>query len=369
MRRSREPCSSSGTGHAGYAPAVARGRSLLSGAASGLAAAALFGASTPFAKLLVPGSGPLMLAGLLYLGAGMGLLAVAPLRREGAEAAIRRSDLPVLAGMVVAGGIVGPLLLIVGLARLSGAAASLLLSLEAPFTIGLAVVMLGEQLSPREAAGASAVVLGGAVLAWGPGAVRLDPFGTAAVAAACAAWAVDNNLSARLSLRDPAAVARTKALVAGAFNVAVALLAGERLPPPAHVAAALVTGAVGYGASIVLHLLALRSIGAARQAAYFASAPFIGALVAVPVLGDRLRGADLVAGALMASGIAALVRARHAHEHLHTAIEHEHAHVHDAHHRHVHEPPALEPHSHVHRHPPLLHDHPHLPDTHHRHGH
>jgi len=144
------------------------------GAASGLAAAALFGASTPVAKLLVPGTGPLILAGLLYLGAGLGLLAAAPFRRRGAEAPIQRSDLPALASVILAGGVVGPLLLVVGLARLSGAAAALLLNLEAPFTIALAVAMLGEHLPRREVLGAAAVVLGAAALTWAPSAVGVD---------------------------------------------------------------------------------------------------------------------------------------------------------------------------------------------------
>lgn len=339
------------------------------GAASGLCAAALFGASAPVAKLLVPGAGPLILAGLLYVGAGLALLVAAPFRRRDAEAPIERSDLPVLAAIIVAGGVLGPLLLVFGLARLSGAAASLLLNLEAPFTIALAVAMLGEHLSRREVLGAAAVILGAAALTWSPSAVELDPVGVACIAGACAAWALDNNFSQRLSIRDPVAVTRAKALSAGAFNVALGIVVGERFPSAAHLVAALVTGSLGYGASIPLHLLAVRSLGAARQAAYFATAPFIGAAVAIPLLRERLPPAHVAAGALMAIGIAVIVRARHAHAHLHQPEEHTHAHVHEEHHAHAHEGAVTEPHSHVHRHPPLFHDHPHLPDVHHRHGH
>jgi drug/metabolite transporter (DMT)-like permease len=339
------------------------------GAAFGLAAAALFGASTPVAKLLVPGSGPLMLAGLLYLGAGLGLVVAAPFRRRDAEAPIRRSDLPVLAAVILSGGVVGPLFLVLGLARLSGAAASLLLNLEAPFTIALAVILLREQLSRREALGVAVVIVGAAALTWAPGALRLDPVGVACITGACAAWALDNNLSQRLSIRDPVAVVRAKALAAGGFNVALGLAIGERLPAGAHAAGALVTGALGYGVSIVLHLLAVRSLGAARQAACFATAPFVGALLAVPLLRDRLPASHLAAGALMGAGVAVILRARHAHGHRHEAEEHEHAHVHDEHHAHRHAGPVVEPHSHVHRHAPLFHDHPHQPDVHHRHVH
>ncbi len=341
----------------------------MSGAARGLAAAALFGASTPVAKLLVPAAGPVLLAGLLYLGAGAGLVAASLLRRDAAEAPIRRSDLPALALVILAGGVVGPILLVLGLARLSGASSSLLLNLEAPFTIALAVVVLREHLAPRELWGAVLVILGAAALTWAPGALAASPAGAACVAGACGAWAVDNTVSQRLAIRDPVAVARAKTLAAGVFNVALGLTLGEPLPSGGHLAGALLTGALGYGVSIVLHLLAVRALGAARQAAYFATAPFIGAVVAVPMLHDRLAPAQLAAGALMALGVGLIVRARHAHSHAHQALVHEHAHVHDEHHAHEHAGAVVEPHSHVHRHAPLVHEHPHTPDLHHRHGH
>ena len=342
---------------------------LAGGALLGVAAAALFGASTPVAKLLVPGTGPVVLAGLLYLGAGLGLLAAGTIRREGAEAPIRRSDLPTLAGMIVSGGVLGPILLVLGLARLSGTTASLLLNLEAPLTILVAIIALHERLSWSETAGAAAIVLGAAALTWAPGPVALDPAGIACVVGACGAWAIDNNLSQRLSIRDPVAVARTKALFAGAFDVALGLLVGETVPSATRITAALVTGAVGYGASTVLFLLAVRAVGAARQAAYFATAPFIGAALAVPLLGERPAPAHVVAAAVMAAGVALVMRTRHAHPHVHPPVEHEHAHVHDEHHQHAHDRPVTEPHSHVHRHARLAHEHPHLPDVHHRHGH
>lgn len=339
------------------------------GALTGLLAAALFGASTPVAKLLLPDTGPLILAGLLYLGAGAGLLVAAPRRRREAEAPIRAADLPVLSAVIVAGGVVGPVLLVAGLGRLAGGTAALLLNLEAPFTVALAILVLGEQLSRRELLGAATIFAGAAALAWVPGEGRVDPIGVACVAGACAAWACDNALSQRLSIRDPVAVARVKGLAAGAFDLALGLLVGERFPSTAHAIGALATGALGYGVSLVLHLLAVRALGAARQAAYFATAPFIGALAALPLLGERLGALQVGAGALMGAGIAALVWTRHAHAHAHDALEHEHAHVHGAHHAHVHDGPADEPHSHPHRHAALVHDHAHLPDAHHRHHH
>jgi drug/metabolite transporter (DMT)-like permease len=335
----------------------------------GLAAAALFGASTPVAKLLVPGAGVLVMAGLLYAGAGLGLTAALPFRRRGAEAPLERSDRTRLLAVILSGGVVGPVLLVAGLGRLSGSATSLLLNLEAPFTIIVALLLLGERLSAREVAGAGAIVLAAAGLTWAPGAVRLDPAGVLCLVGACAAWALDNNLSQRLALRDPVAVARVKALAAGAFNLALGAALGERFPAEGPLAATLATGALGYGASLVLHLFAVRAVGAARQAAYFATGPFLGAAVAVPLLGERPALAQLAAAALMAVGIAVIVRARHGHPHRHPAEEHSHAHMHDAHHAHTHDAPSSEPHAHLHRHEPLVHEHEHLPDVHHRHEH
>ncbi len=309
------------------------------------------------------------MAGLLYLGSGLGLALLGPtMGKRGAP--LRRSDVPVLAGIVAAGGVVAPVLLMMGLARLEGTAASLLLNLEAPFTIVLAVALFGESLSRRESAGALAIVAGSVLLsapAGSGGHVHLA--GAAAVAGACLGWAIDNNLSQRLALRDPVALVKVKSLAAAAVSLAIALAAGEALPSPLSAAAALVTGLVGYGVSIVLHVLALRALGTARQAALFATAPFAGAIAAVPLLGERLSLREAAAGAAMAAGVAAIVSARHGHEHAHDALEHEHVHVHDEHHRHEHEAPVEEPHSHVHVHAPLAHDHPHLPDAHHRHGH
>ncbi len=217
--------------------------------------------------------------------------------------------------------------------------------------------------------GVAVIVTGALALGFGPGALRADTVGMLCLVAACGAWAIDNNLAQRLALRDPVAVARAKTLVAGAVTVLLALVGGEARPRVSVVLGALVIGSTGYGASIVLHLLAVRGLGAARQAALFATAPFIGAAVAVPLLGERPGPFEVSGGALMAVGLWTLVRARHGHVHAHEPIEHEHRHVHDEHHRHDHAGAVAEPHSHVHRHGPLVHDHPHLPDTHHRHGH
>jgi len=246
--------------------------------------------------------------------------------------------------------------------------ASLLLNLEAPLTVLLAVALFGEHAGLRVVIATALVVLGGAMLGDGATHAGGRSAGTALVAAACLGWAVDNNLTQRLSLRDPIAIARVKSLAAGAINLTLALAAGQALPSRGRLAAALAVGAVSYGLSLALAVRAMAALGAARQAALFAVAPFVGAAASVPLLGERV---DLLSGAAMAAGVALLLRETHQHQHVHGPIEHDHVHVHDVHHDHDH--PAdvdpREPHSHPHRHSPLSHAHPHVSDAHHRHRH
>ena len=342
------------------------------GALCGLGAAALFGLSAPLAKVLLGSISPVLLAGLLYLGAAAGLWLLRLLRAPTHEALLRRSDVPNLIGVVLAGGVVAPVLMLFGLARVTALSGSLLLNLEAPLTVLLAVVLFREHLG-RYAAGAAVCILSGAaVLKLEPGAQGADTAGVLLLAGACLLWAIDNNLTQRLSLRDPFAVVRIKTLVAGAVNTALGLwLSGGEIPDPGYLWGALALGSVSYGASVVLDAYALRFVGAAREAAYFATAPFMGALISVALFHTPLRWFDVMAMAAMALGVALLLKERHGHLHAHQHSDHEHLHTHDEHHQHAHAPtdPAGEPHSHAHHHDPIVHDHPHAPDAHHRHRH
>lgn len=341
------------------------------GAVFGLLAAALFGLSAPLSKRLLGEMTPQVLAGLLYLGSGLGLSAWYAVRPATAEAPISRADVPTLALVAVTGGVVGPLLMMVGLNRVSAVAGSLLLNLEGPFTMAIAVLVFREHLGRYGIASAVCILLGAALLRFQPGALAVDAIGILCIAGACSAWAVDNNLTQRLSLKDPFAIVRIKALSAGAFNLICGLLLGGRMPALPVLALALLLGLFSYGASVVLDAYALRWVGAAREAAYFATAPFVGAIAAIGMFGEPLRTFDLLAMLLMALGVAALLRERHTHLHAHEETTHTHVHEHDEHHRHGHNPddPRGEPHSHEHHHTHLVHDHPHVPDAHHRHRH
>jgi drug/metabolite transporter (DMT)-like permease len=340
-----------------------------------LLAAALFGASTPLAKALIGEVAPLVLAGLLYLGSGIGLVVWLFFRtlfrmpRE--EAMLRMPDLPWLAGSVIAGGIAGPALFMFGLAATDAASASLLLNLEAVFTAALAWIAFRENVDTRVFLGMLAIVAGGVVLSWPQSLERGSLTGPLLIAAACLAWALDNNLTRRISGGDPVVIAAAKGLCAGAATLALGLAYGGALPGVAISAAAGAVGLVGYGISLVLFILALRDLGAARTGAYFSVAPFFGAALALALFGAPASLAFWVAGALMALGAWLHLTERHEHDHVHEATEHEHSHAHDEHHRHDHGLAwdGREPHSHPHRHERLAHRHPHYPDTHHRHAH
>lgn len=344
----------------------------LRGAAAGLAAAALFGLSAPLGKWLVGEVHAVLLAGLLYGGAALGFWALRAARgptRD--EAPLRRGDLPAVLGLALLGGAVGPVLMLVGLARVSGLAGALLLNLEAPLTILVAGAFFGEHVGRRVALAATCVVAGATLLGLRPGEAAADPLGAGAIALACAAWAVDNNLTQRLATKDPFAIVRVKATVGAAANLSIAGLLGLPWPAWKLVVVALSIGLASYGVSVLLDAYALRLVGAAREAAYFATAPFLGALVAFAVFRERPELVDLAALAAMLVGVALLLRERHAHRHVHEPMEHEHGHVHDEHHRHAHAPgtPPGEPHVHVHQHDRLDHEHEHVPDIHHRHPH
>lgn len=339
-----------------------------------LASAVLFGLGTPFAKALVGNVSPWLLAGLLYFGSGAGLSLVLVARGRtafAAEAPLRRSDLPWLVGVVFFGGMAGPVLLMLGLTVSPASDASLLLNLEGVFTLVIAWVVFRENVDLRVGLGAAAILAGAGLLSWPESGRESVGIGAPLIAAACLAWAIDNNLTRRLSASDPVQIAAVKGLSAGAVNTILAIAAGAGFPSPSVMVAAGVVGFFGYGISLALFVTALRHLGAARTGAYFSLAPFAGAAVAVVGFGEPVTPALAAAAGLMGVGLWLHLAERHDHEHVHEPTVHEHRHVHDEHHRHDHPPgvPPGEPHTHVHTHARLVHKHPHYPDLHHRHQH
>ena len=347
----------------------------IAGVGAAILAAALFGASTPFSKLLLGNVSPILLAGLLYLGSGCGLSLLFVIRRAWssgpAEMSLTRKDVPWLAGAIVSGAIVGALLLLFGLQLTPASTSSLLLNMEGVFTATLAWLVFRENADRRVVLGMVFILGGGLVLSWQGGTEATPVLGVVLILAACLCWGIDNNLTQKISASDPFQVAAVKGLVAGTFNTLLGLALGNPLPTLSIILGAVLIGFIGYGLSVALFVLALRNIGTSRTGAYFAIAPFVGGLLSVIILREPLSGALLIAGALMGIGVWLHLTERHGHPHQHHASEHAHRHVHDEHHQHDHELGInlAQPHMHLHSHQPTTHIHAHFPDIHHRHVH
>ena len=340
------------------------------GVQAALAAAVLFGAGTPVAKLLLSDASPWMLAGLLYLGSGIGLGLYRLIRRP-ARVRLERHDLLPLGGAVLAGGVIGPVLLMFGLVGMPASGASLLLNAEGVATALLAWFVFKENFDRRIALGMVAIVAGAVVLSWPGQADFAGVLPTVAILGACVAWGIDNNLTRKVALHDATWLAAVKGLVAGPVNLCLAFLLGASLPPLLSTGAAMLTGLLAYGISLVLFIVALRHIGTARAGAYFSIAPFFGALLAI-LMGEPLTVPLLIAGALMALGVWLHLSESHSHPHTHEPFEHEHWHTHaDGHHDHEHDESvaAGTRHRHRHAHVEVTHTHEHYPDSHHRHSH
>lgn len=347
-----------------------------------LLAAFLFGASTPFSKTMVGQVAPVALAGLLYLGSGAGLLvwfilrAIGPRAVSDRQARLTRADWPWLGSAILSGGIAGPALLMVGLTVTPASSASLLLNLEGVLTAILAWLVFRENVDRRIAIGMLSIFIAGVLLSWDQSAAYGMPWGALAIFGACLCWAVDNNVTRKIAASDAVQIACIKGLVAGIVNLSIAVAVG--LPLPALPVAALiaVVGFGGYGLSLVLFVLALRHLGAARTGAYFSAAPFAGAVMAIVLLGEAPNLTFWIAAALMAFGIGLHLTERHLHRHAHEPLRHAHEHRHDAHHQHAHDADSnwiadggQKSHSHEHEHVPLTHTHKHFPDIHHQHRH
>lgn len=340
-------------------------------------AAAMFGASTPFSKILVGQIAPVTLAGLLYFGSGVGLLCWFIIRTvfsrsvHDSSARLTAPDIPWLASAILFGGVTGPVLLMIGLTLTPASSASLLLNMEGVLTSMLAWFVFKENFDRRIFLGMVLIVAGGLVLSWEQRPALGVPWGAIAIVAACLCWAIDNNLTRKVSASDAVQIAGIKGLVAGIVNLSIASALSLPMPNISGAMAAAVVGFGGYGLSLVLFVLALRNLGTARTGAYFSVAPFVGAAISLVMLGETPGAGFWLAGALMGAGIWLHLTERHVHEHTHMPMSHSHQHVHDEHHQHKHDFPwdGTEPHAHPHRHEQLTHTHPHVPDIHHRHEH
>ncbi len=353
------------------------------GVLAALASAFLFGAGTPLAKSLLDSVSPWLLAGLLYLGSGLGLALYRLIRDRKGNAErphLEPGEGRWLVAAVLCGGVIAPVLLMAGLANMPASHAALLLNAEAVLTALIAWVVFKENFDRRIALGMAAIVAGAAVLSWPGGGEAASAGMTMAtlwpaltVLAACLFWALDNNFTRKVSLADASWIACVKGLTAGATNLLLAVALGASWPGLVQLPAAMAVGFFAYGVSLALFVVGLRHLGTARAGAYFSCAPFVGAVVAVVLLKDPVSWQLMVAAVLMAFGVWLHLTEHHAHTHAHEPLEHEHVHTHgpdsDRHHTHQHTPAFKGEHAHRHRHEPVRHTHAHYPDAHHRHEH
>jgi drug/metabolite transporter (DMT)-like permease len=343
--------------------------------AQALIAALLFGASAPLAKLLLGEVEPIPLAAFLYLGSGIGLLGIKTYRRinrrlSDDEAQIKKSDIPWLAGAILAGGVAAPITLLFSLKNTPAATASLLLNFEGVATTLIAVLAFKESISRRAWWAIALITLSSIFLSINLNASWGFSLGALGIIAACILWGIDNNFTRNISAKDPLMIVTIKGLGAGSFSLALALILGNKIPAPSVILGALALGSLSYGISIVLFIHAMRGLGAARTSALFGTAPLAGMLLSFLLFREFPSWMFIIAFPLMVAGTLFLVSEEHEHDHVHEMTLHEHAHVHDdGHHEHDHEGDYAQKHSHIHKHGELAHAHHHMPDLHHRHIH
>lgn len=342
--------------------------------AAALGAAILFGASTPVAKFLIGYSSPVLLAGLLYLGSGIGLMLVRIIHNRGWKSpGLKLGEWLWFLGAIGFGGIIGPVLLMYGLTETSSANASLLLNLEAVLTSTIAWVIFKENTDKRIIFGMLFIVLGGLLLAWPHKheTATSSLFGSLAIAGACLCWALDNNFTRKISAADSFFIAGSKGLAAGVINIGLAMQLGANIPTSGVLTIILICGFFGYGVSLLLFILALRGLGTSRTGAYFSIAPFVGAGISILFFREPTTIIFWIASLFMIIGIWLHLTEIHDHEHIHRADFHEHFHLHDEHHQHTHdfECDERDGHSHPHDHESLTHTHHHYPDINHIHNH
>lgn len=338
--------------------------------AMALLAAALFGAATPASKWLLDALTPFQLAGLLYLGGGLGVVPVA-WRESGLGLPPRtdRRNRIRLGGAVVIGGVLGPILLLTGLHLASAASVSLWLNLELAVTAVLGTVFFRDHLGPLGWLGALLSLTASVLLSFAAGVAGLGAGGL--VFLACVCWGLDNHLTALIDDMTPSQIAFWKGIVAGSANLAVGLSCAPLGVGLALLSAALLVGACSYGASIVLYVASAQRLGATRAQIVFSSAPFIGIALSATILHESLSITHFLSAALFIAALALLLRERHVHVHVHEALGHEHVHCHDdGHHEHDHAGLlAAACHTHRHEHERMIHAHKHWPDLFHRHKH
>jgi drug/metabolite transporter (DMT)-like permease len=332
-----------------------------------LLAALFFGASAPISKLLLGDVPPVLMAAFLYLGSGTGISLIKLYQRltsNQKEAGIKPPDVKWLAGAIISGGILAPIILMISLKNTPASTASLLLNFEGVGTTLIALFFFRESISRRALAAIFAITLASVFLSTDFKSGFGFSLGALGVLLACTLWGVDNNFTRNISAKDPLTIVAWKGLVAGSFSLLLGLLLGQQVPAMTTILAILLLGFISYGLSTMLFIYSMRGLGAARTSALYGTAPLAGVLLSFIIFKDPLTLLFGIAAILMVGGALLLANEEHAHFHIHMPVVHEHRHSHDEFHEHD-EAGAV--HSHEHEHPKTEHEHGHMPDIHHRH--
>ncbi len=332
-----------------------------------LLAALFFGASAPIAKLLLGDVPPILMAAFLYLGSGTGISLVKLSQRlmsNQAEAGIKGPDVGWLAGAIISGGILAPIVLMISLRNTAASAASLLLNFEGVGTTLIALLFFHESISRRALSAVLAITFAGIFLSTNFRGGFGFSLGALGIILACFLWGVDNNFTRNISAKDPLTIVAWKGLVAGTFSLLFGLFLGQQLPALRSILGILLLGFISYGLSTMLFIYSMRGLGASRTSALYGTAPLAGVILSIFIFHDPITLSFVVAAVLMVAGALMLSSEEHAHFHIHMPVVHEHRHIHDEFHSHD---TAQVTHSHEHEHPRTEHEHGHMPDIHHRH--
>ncbi len=338
-----------------------------------LLAAALYGISSPISKLLLSEVSPTLLASLLYLGAGTGMVLLRlggrMEHRKNKEAAITKKEIPYVLGMILLD-IAAPILLMLGLYYSDPVSVSLLNNFEIVATALVALVVFKEVVGKR--LWLAIVLITAACIILTLEDVRqltLTP-GSILVLLACVCWGFENNCTKMLSMKDPNQIVIIKGFGSGLGALCIAFLMRQLDGTLLYLFLTMLLGFVSYGLSIYCYIKAQRVLGASRTSAYYAAAPFIGVVVSWIIFREEITLRFLFSLGFMLAGAWLAATEMHVHKHIHEMVTHDHKHNHkDGHHNHIHEPEFMGEHSHVHTHAAVAHEHPHTPDIHHTHTH
>jgi drug/metabolite transporter (DMT)-like permease len=336
-------------------------------------AAALYGISSPISKLLLSEIPPTLMAALLYLGAGFGMLLLKFLRNVSRnvqiEAKITKKEWPYILGMISLD-IAAPICLMLGLSLSNPANVSLLNNFEIVATSFLALLVFKEAVGKRMWLAILLITISSIALTLENMNSLTFSVGSVFVLIACICWGFENNCTRMLSMKDPLQIVAIKGIGSGVGSLLISMVNKQFSTNLAFMVFTLILGFVAYGLSIYFYIKAQRHLGAARTSAYYATAPFIGVLVSWIIFREGITVQFLIALVIMLAGSYFAISEVHYHKHYHEEVTHEHKHNHvDGHHNHIHAPEFTGEHSHVHTHNAMEHDHTHTPDTHHHHTH